>query len=225
VPAAEQTDEAHIVSISADADGNSVVQLDRPLLFTHLGEIVDVPGDEYGRKVRCCGVGGGQGGRIPRTRAVFCRTCCGCCRCCAILGSSPCAALLQVDMRAEVAVLSRNVVLQGDEASAVSMYGMQMLISTPPSKPRAVVQLQNLEVRRSGQAFRLGRYSIHFHMHGDVAFNSYLKNCTIHHTYSRALAVHGTHRLNISYNVGYHAMGHMFFIEDGAEVGGMPLNR
>jgi hypothetical protein len=55
-------------------------------------------------------------------------------------------------------------------------------------------------------------------MHGDVAFNSFLKNCTIHHTYSRALAVHGTNRLNISYNVGYHAMGHMFFIEDGAEV-------
>jgi hypothetical protein len=52
--AAEQTDEAHIVSVSANADGNSVVQLDRPLLFTHLGEIVDVPGDEYGRKVRAC---------------------------------------------------------------------------------------------------------------------------------------------------------------------------
>jgi hypothetical protein len=29
-------------------------------------------------------------------------------------------------MRAEVAVLSRNVVLQGDESSAASMYGMQV---------------------------------------------------------------------------------------------------
>jgi hypothetical protein len=56
-------------------------------------------------------------------------------------------------------------------------------------------------------------------MHGDVAFKSFLKNCSIHHTYSRALAVHGTNHLNISYNVGFHAMGHMFFIEDGAEVG------
>ena len=60
-------------------------------------------------------------------------------------------------MRAEVAVLSRNVLMQGDESSLTSMYGMQMLISSPPSIPKAVVQLQNVEVRRSGQAFRRGR--------------------------------------------------------------------
>ena len=69
----------------------------------------------------------------------------------------PVTPLPQVDMRAEVAVLSRNVLMQGDESSLTSMYGMQMLISSPPSIPKAVVQLQNVEVRRSGQAFRLGR--------------------------------------------------------------------
>ena len=69
----------------------------------------------------------------------------------------PVTPLPQVDMRAEVAVLSRNVLMQGDESSLTSMYGMQMLISSPPSIPQAVVQLQNVEVRRSGQAFRLGR--------------------------------------------------------------------
>lgn len=62
------------------------------------------------------------------------------------------------------------------------------------------------------------RYSIHFHMHGDTAYQSYLKNCSIHHTFSRALAVHGTNRLLIQHNTGYHTMGHTFFIEDGAEV-------
>lgn len=69
----------------------------------------------------------------------------------------PVTPLPQVDMRAEVAVLSRNVLMQGDESSLTTMYGMQMLISSPPSIPKAVVQLQNVEVRRSGQAFRLGR--------------------------------------------------------------------
>jgi hypothetical protein len=124
----------------------------------------------------------------------------------------------QLDMRAEVAVLSRNVVIQGDKDSEVTMYGAQMLTSTPPSLAKARVQLQNVELTRTGQAFRLGRYSVHFHMHGDTGFNSWLKNCSLHHTFSRALAVHGTHRLLVQHNVAYHVMGHGFFIEDGNEV-------
>lgn len=51
--------------------------------------------------------------------------------------------------------------------------------------------LQQVEVRQAGQAFRLGRYPLHFHMQGDMTGN-YVKGSTIHHTYNRAMTVHGT---------------------------------
>lgn len=49
---AEHTDEALIVAIAPAAGGNTRIQLDRPLQWTHLGEVVPVPGDPLGRKVR-----------------------------------------------------------------------------------------------------------------------------------------------------------------------------
>jgi hypothetical protein len=62
-------------------------------------------------------------------------------------------------MRAEVAVLTRNVVFQGDESSAATLFGAQMLVNTPRGLPRAVLQLQNVELRRTGQAFKLARWA------------------------------------------------------------------
>ncbi len=50
-PTGEQTDEAVISGISAGSGGNTLLQLDRVLKWTHLGEVVDVPGDDFGRKV------------------------------------------------------------------------------------------------------------------------------------------------------------------------------
>lgn len=67
--------------------------------------------------------------------------------------------------------------------------------------------------RRSGQAFRLGRYSLHWHMHGDVGLGQYVRGCAIHHTYNRAVTIHGTHRAVLQDNVAYAVAGHAFFIE------------
>ena len=77
-------------------------------------------------------------------------------------------------------------------------------------------RIENCEFRDVGQAFQLGRYPIHFHMIGTV-HNSYIKNNAIHHTYNRAVTIHGVHYLTIQHNVAYHTMGHTFFIEDAAE--------
>jgi hypothetical protein len=41
-----------ITGISAGAGGSTLLQLDRPLQWTHLGVVLPVPGDEYGRTVR-----------------------------------------------------------------------------------------------------------------------------------------------------------------------------
>jgi hypothetical protein len=57
-------------------------------------------------------------------------------------------------------------------------------------------------------------------MQGDVGHTSWLRNCSVHHTYNRAIAIHGTSRVTLRHNVAYHVMGHAYFLEDGIEVGG-----
>ncbi|KAL0166581.1 hypothetical protein M9458_038425, partial [Cirrhinus mrigala] len=70
-----------------------------------------------------------------------------------------------------------------------------------------------------GQAFRLGRYPIHWHLMGDVKFKSYVRGCGIHQSYNRAVTIHNTHNLLVERNVIYNIMGGAFFIEDGIETG------
>ena len=71
----------------------------------------------------------------------------------------------------------------------------------------------------AGQAFRLGRYPIHWHLMGDVHNASYVRGCAIHQTFNRAVTIHDTHRLLVEHNVIYDVMGGAFFIEDGVETG------
>lgn len=129
--------------------------------------------------------------------------------------------LLKVVMRAEVAVLDRNVVVQGDETSEANMYGAQVLVSTPRTagRARAAIRFDNVEFRQMGQAFRLGRYAIHWHMHGFLNYTSWVRSCSIHHTYNRAVTIHGSHEAILQNNVAYNVMGHTFFLEDGIETG------
>lgn len=48
---------------------------------------------------------------------------------------------------------------------------------------------------------------------------SYVRGCAIHHTFNRAVTVHGVSRLLVERNVVYDVMGHAYFIEDGIETG------
>ena len=73
-----------------------------------------------------------------------------------------------------------------------------------------------MQVRQAGQAFRLGRYPVHLHMNGEMP-DTYMKGCAIHHTYNRAMTMHGTNSTLIQRNVAFDSMGHQFFIEDGSE--------
>ena len=73
------------------------------------------------------------------------------------------------------------------------------------------LRIENTEVRNSGQAFRLGRYSIHFHLSASMA-GSYVRACSIHHTFNRAITAHGVHDLIVEGNVAYDVMGHTYFV-------------
>ena len=137
----------------------------------------------------------------------------------------------EVLLQAEVGLLSRNIVIQGDSDGILcpnadladdgvtllscNQYGGQLFFHSP-GDDSLVVHLSNLEVRNAGQAFRLGRYAIHWHMIGDL-LQSYQRNCSIHHSWNRGVAIHGVNNLTMENNFVYNVMGHAFFIEDGVE--------
>ena len=48
----------------------------------------------------------------------------------------------------------------------------------------------------------LGRYCNHLHMAGDQA-HSYIRSNSVHHSFQRAVTIHGSHNALIENNVAY----------------------
>jgi hypothetical protein len=86
-----------------------------------------------------------------------------------------------------------------------------------PGHESLVGRLSNVEFRNVGQRSRLGRYAIHFHVVGNLR-QSYIKACSIHHSFNRAIAIHAVYYLRVQDNVAFNIQGHTFFIEDGREM-------
>ncbi|CAL8293184.1 unnamed protein product [Merluccius merluccius] len=107
----------------------------------------------------------------------------------------------------------------GEELGSDQFGGCIMFHAPRPDENLAIGRLEYVEVFHAGQAFRLGRYPIHWHLMGDVDSKSYVRGCGIHQTFNRAVTIHGTHRLLVEHNVIYNIMGGAFFIEDGIETG------
>lgn len=138
-----------------------------------------------------------------------------------------------VSFRAEVGLLTRNVRVIGDHDSVLcplpetaddgktllscNQFGAQLFFHSPGHES-LTVRMSHMEIANGGQAFRLGRYAVHWHMIGNVR-NSFQRDCSIHHSWNRGTAVHGTNHLRLQSNFIYQIMGHSFFIEDGTEEG------
>jgi len=121
-----------------------------------------------------------------------------------------------LDERAEVAVLTRNILIRGEaNSSDVDGFGGHIMAL----KGFDHVYIQGIEVTKAGQYNKKGRYPIHFHLCGDVNGRAYIKDCAIHHNYQRSITIHGTHNLIVRRNVAYDTYGHSYFIEDGIETG------
>jgi cell migration-inducing and hyaluronan-binding protein len=84
---------------------------------------------------------------------------------------------------------------------------------------RSVLHIENTELTRMGQEGILLRYPIHFHMLGDDAGDSYVRQSSIHHTWNRCVTIHGTNGVRVTGNACYDHVGHGYFLEDGAERG------
>lgn len=122
---------------------------------------------------------------------------------------------VEVPRRAEVGLLSRSITIRGDESSAQDGYGGHLLISQGSQAHISWVEFASM-----GQAGRLARYPVHFHLGGDMS-GSYVENVSIHHSFNRCLTIHGTLNLVVSGNVAYDAIGHCYFFEDGIESGNL----
>lgn len=73
-----------------------------------------------------------------------------------------------IDRRAEVALLTRSVVVQGDMESYDTETGAHVMMAREGAAP-VTAHLSNVLLRRVGQAAQLGRYALHPHMMGDVS--------------------------------------------------------
>jgi hypothetical protein len=119
-------------------------------------------------------------------------------------------------MRAEVGLLTRNVKFRGDaKTSRRKQYGATIFLHSH-GDDSLTARLEYIELENVGQAFKVGRYAIHFHMIGAV-HKSYCTGISTHQSFNRAFTLHGTHYLRLTNNVGYEIKGHNVFIEDAIE--------
>lgn len=128
-----------------------------------------------------------------------------------------------LDERAEVANLTRNIVIQGpdDAAWRQQRFGAHVMAMGTGSR----VQLEGVEMRRMGQRGRLGRYPIHWHRMSYGADGStladvsghWIRSSTIHQSANRCITIHATNGVQVHDNVCVDITGHGVFLEDGVE--------
>ncbi|HMF11371.1 MAG TPA: G8 domain-containing protein, partial [Gemmataceae bacterium] len=114
------------------------------------------------------------------------------------------------DYRAEVANLSRNVVVESADPAGVRGHTMYHRGSTG--------SISYAEFRHLGKEGVLGRYSLHYHLVGDTMRGSSVIGASIWDSGNRWLTIHGTNYLVVRDCVGYQSVGHGFYLEDGTEV-------
>ena len=128
-----------------------------------------------------------------------------------------------LDERAEVANLSRNIVIQGaDDAKwASNGFGAQIMVMDLASS----LQFDGVEMRRVGQEGLTGRYPIHWHLLsyaadgtslGDAS-NHFVRNSSVWDSRNRCIVLHGTNGVSLTNNICYDIKGHAIFLEDAVE--------
>ncbi|MHA3976056.1 G8 domain-containing protein [Halovulum sp. GXIMD14794] len=126
-----------------------------------------------------------------------------------------------IDMRAEVALLSRDVTIKGDvkydeqldHNQQVDQYGGHVMVMMGGE-----MRISGAELAHMGQAGVLGRYPAHWHLSEDAS-GQYIENSSIHHSFNNGLTVHGTENARVENNAIFETVGHGVFLEDGSEIG------
>lgn len=130
---------------------------------------------------------------------------------------------LQLDERAEIGNLTRNIVIQGanDDLWQNEGFGAHVMVMAL----EAEVHVDGVQFRRVGQAGRLARYPFHWHELsydengndlGDAA-GQYIRNSSIHGSQNRCITIHGTNGVQVQNNICYDVLGHAIYFEDAVE--------
>jgi hypothetical protein len=129
----------------------------------------------------------------------------------------------ELDERAVVGNLTRNIVIQGadDEAWSRGGFGAHLMVMGLTSK----VTIDGVEFRRVGQAGVLARYPVHWHLlsyGGDGsllgdATGHVLRNSSIWQSSQRCVVIHATNGVQVLNNICQDIRGHAFFLEDAVE--------
>lgn len=130
-----------------------------------------------------------------------------------------------IDMRAEVALLSRDVTIQGDvdydhghsHNDQLDQFGGNTMVMMGGE-----MYISGAEFKYMGQAGVLGRYPAHWHLSEDAS-GQYIKDSSFHHSFNNGITVHGTENTLLENNVVFETVGHGVFFEDGSEVGNQIL--
>jgi hypothetical protein len=115
----------------------------------------------------------------------------------------------QQSYRAEVANLTRNVIIESADPDGIRGHTMYHKESSGA--------ISYAEFRHLGKEGVLGKYSLHFHLAGTSMRGTSVVGASIWDSKNRWITVHGTSYLVIRDCVGYRSVGHGFFLEDGTE--------
>jgi cell migration-inducing and hyaluronan-binding protein len=120
-----------------------------------------------------------------------------------------------VDERAEVGLLTRNIVIRGDSASSqeAGFGGHIMGVG-------GTLRVSGVTLRFMGQKGIVARYPMHWHMMGPVD-GQYFAGSSVWNSFNRCVTVHGTDNARVEGNVCHDHLGHGYFLEDGAETGNL----
>lgn len=119
-----------------------------------------------------------------------------------------------VDERAEVGLLTRNVVVRGDSATSAGGYGGHLMGTG------GTLRVSGVTLRFMGQRGLMARYPMHWHLMGPVD-GQYFAGNSVWGSFNRCVTVHGTDNARVEGNVCHDHLGHGYFLEDGAETGNL----
>ena len=114
------------------------------------------------------------------------------------------------EFRGEIALLSRNVVVESADPKGVRGHTVYHRFSKGGISYAKFAHL--------GKEGVLGRYSIHYHLVGDTMRGSSVQGVSIVDSHNRWITIHGTQYLVVRDCIGYQSVGHGYFLEDGTEV-------
>ncbi|MCU0494773.1 MAG: plastocyanin/azurin family copper-binding protein, partial [Chloroflexaceae bacterium] len=138
-----------------------------------------------------------------------------------------------LDQRAEVGLLTRNIVVRSDPTSVEPFFNGRNALNNPgelAADPNrrfgghtmimdGVARINGVQFVDMGQATKLGRYAFHWHLTGNGS-GQYIKNSSVKNGYTRGIVVHGTDGVVVENNVVYNTVSHNYiFAEDGSEDG------